>query len=289
MSDDLVNSAVVLVTQHLQNYEKDHITGALLGELIRRHCPTLNLRETMNIPAGPGALRKFVAAHLQSVLKQDGPQGSDTRYFIIRNANPLQEELVNPAFWQSFVRFNKSKRLLLREGKLALGDSNDSSSFDGEKLIASATKEELEKIRQDFVDSLGTLSSQLPALSEPYYQWDSALKKLGGSHFKDWKKYRPEQIETLFDKRLQAMNIDSDLRARLCEQMRRSHSATKRMNNEIKATAKSATEIPTTTDAEFDFRTVVQETIKNLPLADLRELKLPAGAMYDALLSQLKK
>jgi hypothetical protein len=42
-------------------------------------------------------------------------------------------------------------------------------------------------------------------------------------------------------------------------------------------------------NAELNFRKMVLEVIGDLAITDLREIKLPAGAMFDAMINSIKK
>jgi hypothetical protein len=77
MIENTLSSAIEKITASLHSRKENIITGALLGELIPVVAPDLRVRDVMQIPTGPGALRKFIDLHLKHVLQPNGKQGSD--------------------------------------------------------------------------------------------------------------------------------------------------------------------------------------------------------------------
>ena len=70
----MLEKSIQEIEAALRKTGKNEITGALLGELIRREARNLNLREVTGVYTGPGALRKFIDKHLSHCLTRKGSQ-----------------------------------------------------------------------------------------------------------------------------------------------------------------------------------------------------------------------
>jgi hypothetical protein len=294
MIENTLSSAIEKITASLHSRKENIITGALLGELIPVVAPDLRVRDVMQIPTGPGALRKFIDLHLKHVLQPNGKQGSDFIYSII-GASASKNQNIDPDLWRTFVRTNSSKTLVLRESTLQLEDASAIAQLGGQLIIIpSARNDELNQIRIDFVSSLDEKAAELPDMKAPYTEWSVALRKLGREYYREWTEYRLRKIEDLFGKRLDALGVESKTKSELCSLIRRSQLSAK----ESIGARKNSTDVPKQSreepkieivESDANFRLAVLDVIQKFSISELRELKLPAGALSDAIARQYLK
>ena len=82
----------------LRQWGGKQIPGTAVRDVITAHAPEVDLRAAVDIPAGPGALTKFVSTYLSGVLVRVGKAGSDNLYEIQGETPATSHE-----FWQAFV------------------------------------------------------------------------------------------------------------------------------------------------------------------------------------------
>lgn len=291
MTQTELNSEIETIVIALQGRSKNTITGALIGELIPKITPKLDIRKVMNIPTG-SVLSQFIERHLSHVLTRVEKQGSDWVYSITQ---PEQVES-DPDLWRTFVSPHSPRILVIRDSTLELDAPTKLSLEPDEKLkqVESATDSELDQIRTNFTSKLEEDSECMPGIQAPYTEWSAALKKMGRNKYRDWTEYRLRSLEELFKERLHALEIVPELNTELCSVMRRSRLATKTVFA-AKKNQTNQNQIPNTAiksqsmESEVNLRSAIIEVIQNLSISDLREIKLPCGAIFDAIISQNKK
>ncbi len=287
MTQSELNSEIEKIVTTLQDRSKNTITGALIGELIPKITPELDVRKVMNTPTG-SVLSQFIERHLSHVLTRLERQGSDWVYSI----TPPKQVESDPNLWRTFVSPHSSRILVIRDSTLALDAPTE---LDGKlKTVGSATDSELDQIRTNFTNTLKEDSESMPEIQAPYAEWSAALKKMGRNKYRDWTEYRLRSLEELFKERLNALEIASELNTELCSVMRRSRLATKTVFT-AKKTKTNQNQIPNTSinsqsmESEVNLRLAIIEVIQNLSISNLREIKLPSGAIFDAIISQINK
>jgi len=293
MTNDTLSSEITKIVTALQSQRENTITGARIGELILKIAPNMDMRTVMDMPSGTGVLSKFIDKYLSPTLTRSGKQGSDLVYTInTTDSTGLTE--VNPSLWQTFVRPHSCNSLVIRDSTLKLVESAELKADQDEKRIQSVTDPELKNIQTKFMDTLQENSGDLPNISESYKAWTIGLRRIGEDHYKKWIEFRLHQLEELFSARLQALEISSELNEQLCSMMRHSRLAAKSIPLAQKTktsetqVANAALKSPSL-DLELNFRSVISEVIQNLSISDLREIKLPCGAIFDAIINQRNK
>lgn len=291
MSPSELNSGIEKITTALQGLGKSTITGALIGELIPK-ITALDLCKVMNTSSRAGVLSRFIERHLSHVLTRSGNQGSDWVY-TITTAGQVEAD---PDIWRTFVSPNSTRMLILRGSDLALYELPELGIKQDEnfKRIQSATDAELEEIQIAFADILKDSSESVLTIPKSYADWTVALRKMGGDHYRNWAEFRLNRLMELFKGRLEALEISPELKAQLCDVMQKSQLVAK--TTLVAKNAKtSQNQAPNTSiknqsmELEANFRLAIIEAIQNLSISDLREIKLPCGAIYDAIVNQNKK
>ncbi|WP_353189448.1 hypothetical protein [Pandoraea pnomenusa] len=297
-----------LIKLGLKEWGHPTITGANLGDLIRENAPDVDVREVVGMPSGTGALRRFVTEHLDEVLHYSGnKQGSDPIYTINlgESEQPKSTSVDDDdaaKLWTTFARTYAPKVILLtNSGAIKVVDA-PASQNDGEQQIKSATRDELDAIRAQFTETLTQKLADsdvvIPDAHAPFDLWSLAVKKLGLGHYRDWAIYRVDKIVGLFESRLRAFNVDEARVIVLARHLRSAQMAArtkaktrvkaKTMDEATSSEAASGSSLPTNSPPDSDgaFRTAVAHAIAALPISDLRELRLPAGVLWDIINQQ---
>lgn len=296
MTQSELNSEIEKIATALQGLNKNTITGAIIGELIRKITPELDVRTVMNTSSKMGVLSQFIEHHLSHVLTRSHKQGSDWVYSIHAITSAGQVE-TDPDFWRTFVRPNSPRTLVIRDSTLALDEPAELNPNHDEKLkrVQSVTDSELEQIQTDFANTLQENSESLPTIQVSYADWTIALRKMGGDNYRNWTKFRLRRLEELFKERLNALEITPELNMELCKVIQRSQLAAKPEVLVTKKTQTSKNQVPNasiksqTMELEANLRSAIIEVIQNLSISDLREIKLPSGAIFDAIINQNNK
>jgi len=293
MTKDTMNSEIEKIVLNLQGRNKNTITGAIIGELILKITPELDVRKVMGNPSGKGVLSQFIERYLKHVLTRTEKQGSDWVYSI----TPSEQVEIDPDLWRTFVSPNSHRALIICDSTLALVDASTKLDIDSDgksKIVESTTDFELDKIRADFTKTLKENSESMSEIQASYTEWSTALRKMGRDKYRDWTEYRLRCLEGLFNERLKMLEIAPELNTELCSVMRRSQLATKAVFA-AKKTHTSQNQAPNAAiksqsmELEVNLRSAIIEVIQTLSISDLRKIKLPSGAMFDAIISQSKK
>lgn len=292
----------------LKEWGQPTITGANLGELIKKNAPDLDIRKAVGMPSGTGALRRFVSEHLRDVLHHtEHKQGSDPVYSIDLGEPEQPESMPDDdddtaKLWTTFARTYAPEIILLtRAGRIKVIDAR-APQDDGELQIQNATRDELDAIRAQFTETLtqklADSDAIIPDARAPFDQWSLAVKKLGSGHYRDWAIHRVEKIIELFESRLRALNVEEARVTELAKHLRRAQTAARtKANTRVKAEKRdeatsrdtaSNSEVPTNSAHASDdvFRAAVASAIASLPISELRELRLPAGVLWDIINQQ---
>lgn len=291
--------SILTIKKKIRDSERREITGALVGEIIKRTTPDLNVRELVELPSGPGAVSRFIEKFLNDTLAKSGRQGSDLVYTIINEADTpayLDDPLSAISVWREFVRPKSHNHIILditTDEKAPRIYVSKDIPING-TAIDNATYEELEKIRAEFTDIINNdsiPSDQEKLIStEPYTDWSAALKKHGKNLYRQWVEFRIEKIVKIFDERLASLDVDPSNRNRLCELLKQSQRGTnaKFISNRTNHPA-SNTHTPTISTQDLSIKgdsellDIVVRAVRSLSETEIRELRLPVGAFWDAI------
>lgn len=300
MGCHMLEKSIQKIEAALRNTGKSEITGALLGELIRREVRDLNLREVTGIHTGPGALRKFIEQHLTHCLTRKGNQGSDPVYEIQISGGDAAAEFANQNLWLAFVRTGASEQIFIdSESHTFEVKKSHQEVPDGKLLIENATEQELNNIRTSFVDELALNESELAdqlKVTLPYAIWSNELKKVGRHKVKAWSDFRIKKITELFASRLAKLGFEDGIAKKLCQELRDSQNAAHAASLAHRNSFVSQKEAAPTVSADkavtvnsISLRDTVVHAVKSMSDAELREIRLPVGAIYDALIGKVGK
>ena len=293
MDNNKLKESIKDIVATLAKHSNETVTGAYLGSsLIPEAAPELNIREVVKKPSGPGALSQFITLYLSDSLIPNGRSGSDIRYKVITDGSckSKKPECTNSALWKTFASPSGDFQLVLdietNTLKVIQGElSNESGEY---YRIDRVSKEELDEIRDLFLDELDELGGVKRELAETlrkikdYPEWARVIRENSNKYFLRWSKFRRESIKELFRTRLSDFVSDSVIVDKLVIELEKSQ---KKLNS-LK-TEKGKSSISSLDASKFNekrFRSVLSGLIKELPLDDLSEIKLPYGIVYDAVM-----
>jgi hypothetical protein len=300
MNQTEVAAAVNLIKVSLHSRPDKNITGAVFGELIRKVTPALDIRELF--PTGKNAVSRFIDEYFDGFLVRIGKQGSDNLYSI-GELGPDIETLISYDYWRSFVRPNAKLRVVLFGDPVSFALSSHGEVSGDKRIISNITPTELDIVRRQFVESKSQVSEEscLPSIDMPYPIWSETLKSSNYQLYKAWTAFRIHALLGVFADRLRHAGVPEDRLEFLMDIMRRSQASRKPNTHTLPNTAGLAkvgllpqalqlTEsVQTESSTDEEFRSIVLQAVSNMSIADLRELKLPAGTLLDAFLAKLKK
>lgn len=295
MNDEFLEKSCKEIKTALLATGKTEITGAILGELIRDAAKGLDVRATVGIFTGPGAVSKFAETYLKDILERSGNQGSDKVYKIRTSGGATDGAgTSDSSLWHAFVKPKSAVKIFLSStNQLRVGEEPSEISFDAKSVISPATSQELDDIRSQFSNELSnidpTLAKQLEGI-QSYGDWSNLLKRSGRERVKNWAQFRVEKITHLFVDRLSKLELAPEIVKDLSNELRRSQGAA-HANSLAQRTTLSAESgrgpivAPSANSAQktVTFREAVIRVVSGMSDNELRELRVPAGAIFDAL------
>jgi hypothetical protein len=290
----MTEKSILTIREELQKSERLTITGALLGELIKKTAPELNVRSLVNLPTGTGSVSRFAETYLGDVLFKSGQQGSDLLYTIGQKSQTDDPKRTSDV-WREFVRPKSPLHIICEnttEGEdphIYVGPKVPASGFE----IKNATYEELNQIREDFAKIVNEKpefrEQQELVASAPYAEWSNLLKKRGRDTYRQWVEFRIEKIIELFSTRLESFEfLNQQTRLRLCDKLKQSQRNTRVLLNPHVSSG-GATAFAMAKDSgsavkgDNDLQSVVIKAIRSLTEAEIRELRIPVGVFWDAI------
>lgn len=301
MNQDELFASVELIKASLNSRESKTITGALLGELIRKVTPELDLKQIY--PAGQKMLTRFTADYFPGYLERKARQGSDIVYSI--NSDGVENgESARYEYWLTFARPNNPIAILadIESTKMTLSGSTNSSS--NTINIQSVSSTELLNFRREFVEGLdhNKFDSAIYVNSSKYAEWLEHVRAQGGNLFSEWSAFRIKKLHALFKSRLDILGVPEEQAHNLADLMGRCQRNAPKRPPIIKALDHSAKPESTSEsfaqpnivdtsslDSDEIFKMAILESVRNMSVAEMRELKISAGLMLDAFASILKK
>jgi hypothetical protein len=283
-------AAVALLKEKLKTHRGENITGAKVGEILVNQCGF----RLKHFDGTRLTLSRFIASYLSDTLTRNGIQGGDLLYLVSSPTEPLQ---VQPEYryWLAFAKVDEPNQLAIRNAdKLPVIVTTGDSIADA-KLVQKVTLNDLEDIKGSFLtEESAAQRTNYPEPSLPYVQWIADLRSYPVARQNSWGAFRIERLKDLFKKRLEELDVDVDDQERLVHFLSASQGAKPKRqwaasNPTAKSWAAPRESSSVREDGDQILRHAVSDVIKCLSIAELRELKLPAGLVMDALQARLGK
>lgn len=275
----------------LERCEGQSKTGAQIHQIIAEAAPDLDIRSLVEIPAGPGALTKFIETYLDETVKRMGRQGGDVLYQIGNRIAPLPQ-MHDPNIWRAFVSPNAVNHLCLQMPDMRLITA-ESLDLDGDvRHIERVTEDEHDAIRQGFLSGLSEGQRGLidPGTSQasPYEEFVQTLRS--GGLMRQWGRYRRDAFQKLLAERLEQISIAREYIPSILNQLMASQKALFKQE-ENKSQHELSLQIERSrqdrnheSHRDVDFaRLLARSVIDHMGHNEIRAIHLPFGALLDAL------
>jgi hypothetical protein len=309
---DTSQSPVDAIRNALLNITGSQRTGTQLRALIDTVCPGLDLRAAAGVPAGPGALTKFLYTHFADILHAVGKSGGDSIYSVGApgaGANSVTRSNGGGRatnLWAVFASPGLRQQLVFdRETGRSFAHPRGAPITDNQIAIAPVTDDEFRVMAEKFAETAPPNVKQelQEILNQPdfvYQNWISVLRSKYPSHHHRWGLYRVQAIIDLFRHRLAEAGVPQDLLEPTVERLIEAQSAA--YNERLLSRTRSALYAGSATGERQEARTPPQVVtlpvaerstsidprslailaIKNMSATEIRQLAIPLGAIIDA-------
>ncbi len=287
-----ISPDVPTIQSAILHWAKPTITGGQIASLIRSSAPDLDIRAAVNMPKGSGALTAFIKEYLSEQLDHIGKQGMDTLYHVKGREIQSTSTVASPDIWRAFVSPNSRLQLVLSKSSELLLSRETPASSEGELDIPKATVPEHDAIRAEFTQSLPpSVREALDRSLEPeakFEEWISALRAYAPEETRRWGQFRRQSLSRLLATRVSEAPVEADLRDKILAQVHASEAAA--YDTHRRAATVEPESRPETTmgvkqlakGATSSARSLAHAVIDRLSYDELRALKIPLGALLDA-------
>lgn len=167
------------------------------------------------------------------------------------------------------------------DGEIRIGEQRD-----GDKELPGTTTAQHRKIAREFLEGEALASDNRQALVQAlglddgswWPAWVRTLRAEHGLH-NAWLGFRTQRLRALLDEQLSEVGLEPEVRQRagVAFSPRRPTPASREKKSAAAAREES--------EAVVEFREVVRQVVQRMDESSLRDLLLPAGLMYEAVLS----
>lgn len=285
-----LDSVLSEIRTALMDLEGQAKSGTQIYDLIMATVPNLDIRSIVDIPAGPGALTKFIETYFPEI-RQIGWKGGDKLYGIGEDV-VAPKPVESPNIWKAFVSTNPVANLCLRTSDMRLFVSPTLDLEDGNQHIPHVTLDELDDIQQQFVTSL---SDDTRAKLEAGINSDSTYADFmqavrSNWLLKPWGEFRRDALERVFEGRLEQLSIPENSILAVVEQLLESQRVLYRSEDKkppIPSPPSAHQPLnagPKVEGQSLDSaRSFAKSVVDKMGYDELRQVQLPFGAVLDAL------
>lgn len=269
------------------------ITGSQLFDLIRSTAPDLDIRAVVGMPKGPGALTEFVGRYLSDIVERIGNHGGDNLYRIDGREVAALANSASPQIWRTFVSPNSPQHLVLSRSQRCLLVRNTPASIaESELEVAKASPDEHDGMRIAFVASLPkpavAILSEHVASDADFESWIVALREHLPEAMRQWGHYRRQRLSELFAARITGLELEDSLQRAILEQIKGAELAAYGTRDRgklvlVKQAARRVSGPHDAMDETSRARQLAHAAIDLLAYDDLRALRIPLGAILDAI------
>jgi len=293
MDSASISHELTAVKKALEKRPSPTIAGAQLSTLIHTAAPDLNVRTIVGILKGPGALTEFIRRYLSDVVERIGHLGGDPLYQIKGREAASLPTSATPQIWRTFISPNSQQHLVLSlTTRILVVRDTTALSGEGEVEVVKASPDEHDRIRADFEATLaeGTVLDLREHVSSDtdFDTWIKALKTHAPEAVRKWGQYRRHRLAELFAVRITELSLEETLQQEALKQIKASEVASYDAQKGEKPASqrpspRSTGELDAAADADVTARRLARAAIDHLSYDELRALRIPLGAMLDAI------
>lgn len=269
------------------------ITGGQLSALISDAAPDLDVRAVVGMPKGPGALKAFLRRHLPELVEPIGRQGADVLYRV-EGRDVGRFPLASAEIWRTFVSPSSPNHLVLDRGTGLLSVRDADASMAGVEgvEIAKASAAEHDVIRAAFTATLPEeTAAELQRYAGPdadFAVWIKALRQHKPQLSREWGSFRRRRLSELFINRIESVILDVDRRRTVLDQVASAEAAAYSLPKSDQSAAGFRASVrparrANAADPMDRIRQLAHAVIDLLGYDDLRSLRVPLGALLDAM------
>jgi len=309
MTNELSSQDLASIASAIDSYPESTIKGVTLANLIKHAARDVDIRQLVNVPVGPGALKKFADVFLAHLIRrvdrsQLPPETSDVIFEKIAaqaalpsGPMPSSGDAVEDDYWSAFVRVSDARKIILIDGNepsLRLA----SAAAPEDAVIEGVSQLEFNKISDEYIERLrltpvGEVLADNLKLAPTYDAFMGILKQAGAHYFMDWSRHRRDALRAIFRQRLGGHGVESAkidaLLLRLDEAQAEARKRRYQQQKEQQAKNAFAGGSHEESSAEYDegdMRRLLKLAIDEMSMNEIRAVRIPFGAVLDALASE---
>lgn len=286
------------IKQQILSQVKEFVSGAELALLLQRSPSPIDYKSDY------GSLSKFVAAELFEVLEEAGFKGRDLLYRIRSSDSPVNPtiQVSTDSLWKEFASPRGRNTLFFDRSSQHVQVNRLAIPLDDSQIeLPRISKSELNELALGFFGAYeGSFSSAIAEKIMPLIlsdrenktndEWFDELKRLDSNLVRSWDEYRIAGIEEFFRCRLlgivDAENSEEVIEHNL-ESLRESRKNTRNATKALHST-RSGSQLHGALYERIllprDVRALILGAVSSLDDCELRALRVPAGALLDALI-----
>ncbi len=274
------------------------ISGAALAAIISRDFPQINFREPQ-LDGSVGTLRSFVERRLSDTLQISGRSGTDLLYSVVGDHSTTANKETEPIaeIWKEFVSPAGRRTLAVLPPTWEV-HTLEHEATNPAHVIQRVSRQELAEIAHQFA------AQQLTGISDPdairslrsladsgqYGSWLHVLRENAPKKLSAWFEWRRDALFNLFDSRLARIAFPSNSqRVAAMRQMKDAQSlaASTAKNNHrwVDSPIEDSARMPLHQLVAPSLRDCLIAAIETLDEVVLWEMRVPAGAMWEAFCS----
>lgn len=291
---DLIRAALLKIAGTQQ-------TGTQIRALIDLTCPQFDLRAAVGVPVGSsGALTKLLMTYFADLAHPVGKNGGDTVFWIGGPRPDLVEGNVQPSetnLWATFAnpRFDGELVFDREDQTFSIGPRGGMLSAD-QVRITPISEEDFRNIAEQFVENSppgeqDELRRVLDSNDFSYRGWYSVIQKSPEMNHR-WGLFRVQAIAALFRDRLSSAEVPQEKADRAVRLMIKDQEAAYKERTRASRSTSLLWKPPITQRTPpvqiseindvSDARTMAISAIQNMSISEIRQIKVPLGAILDA-------